>query len=57
MTEEQIEKIKDDLCAYDERNPLYDSENGGKSDNCFCDNCFYGRTRLAEIILGLLGIK
>jgi len=45
------------LCYYDNRNPDHDpcDINLGfvKKDPCFCDNCFYGRDRLANEILRL----
>jgi hypothetical protein len=44
------------LCYWDERNPVgaISQENEGKrTKQCFCDNCFYGRTKLAEYILEL----
>ena len=46
------------LCAYDLRNPnnVVDQELGiTKPDNCSCDNCFYGRTELAEEIIERYG--
>lgn len=56
-----IEKAKEKLCYYDQRNP-YNEINWESNDkefdktdkDCFCDNCFYGRTELAEIILELI---
>jgi hypothetical protein len=53
--------VKERLCYYDLRNPdgfidLYDPEedkeigNYSKKD-CSCDNCFYGRTTMAEKLL------
>ena len=43
------------LCTYDPRYPDYDPEwDEFRKDDCACDNCFYGRTRLAEIIIQLL---
>lgn len=48
------EHILQRLCAYDSRNPDYLDE--GKKDPCYCDNCFYGRTALAEEIIRLNGI-
>jgi hypothetical protein len=53
-----IEEILTYLCVYDERNPnnaLFDLEESEKPlprSNCFCDNCFYGRDKLAFFILG-----
>ena len=49
-----LEEIKSRLCFYDPRNPdalfdPYDPEPQPK--DCSCDNCFYGRTKLAEEIL------
>ena len=61
MTEQEI---KEELCYYDSRNPdvvgiygMTDEElkedgygNHAKKD-CSCDNCFYGRTKMAEELL------
>lgn len=50
--------ILGNLCSYDKRNPSFaelfgdDKPNKGTGD-CYCDNCFYGRTELAEEILRL----
>ena len=53
------------LCYYDTRNPKgiiddlpreeVDEEgwSAKKKENCFCDNCFQGRTELAEVALSL----
>lgn len=47
------------ICYYDKRNPEYcheeyDDDNiEQKKDRCFCDNCFYGRHKLALEILRL----
>jgi len=62
-----INDVYTKLCAYDTRNPecqemiesgLYDDflplTNKSKA-NCYCDNCFHGRTLLAEEVLRLLG--
>lgn len=48
-------KIYEDLCYYDKRNPEYvgEDEPERKSKKCFCDNCFYGRDRLANEIISL----
>lgn len=53
------EEILGNLCYYDKRNPYHywtdpdeDFENH-LDDRCHCDNCFYGRTQLAEYILTL----
>ena len=51
----EIQKILENLCVYDKRNPDYDvmTNNGEwkKQKDCYCDNCFYGRTQLAEELL------
>ena len=48
----KIENVLENLCMYDDRNP---NSNGEDNDGpCFCDNCFYGRTELAEEILYLI---
>jgi hypothetical protein len=46
------EEILTNLCCYDSRNPnrLFNEEDF-KPKCCYCDNCFYGRTQLAEYIL------
>ncbi len=50
-----IEEIKENLCYYDKRNPLYLSEE--KKENCYCDNCFYRRDILANELLKYLELK
>jgi len=56
------EEILSNLCYYDERNPdnglefISEKEEFLKDHNkytCFCDNCFRGKTKLAEYILKL----
>ena len=48
-----IIEVLDNLCYYDERNPsssdhMVDAEDKAiPRTNCFCDNCFYGRDKLA----------
>ena len=48
--------IEQNLCYYDPRNPDGAGDKTGQylkdSGLCMCDNCFYGRTALAEHILG-----
>jgi hypothetical protein len=45
------------LCCYDPRNPETDwlepEDRVGRKPDCLCDNCFYGRSVLAERILEL----
>jgi hypothetical protein len=53
-----LEEVYEKLCVYDKRSPywadLCDPETDQKRrDECFCDNCFYGRDRLALEILRL----
>lgn len=46
-------EILENLCYYDKRNPnniAYDVLN---NNHCYCDNCFKGKTQLAEKILKL----
>lgn len=58
-----LERVYEFLCNRDSRNPLCLALHGwGESDdelpprvNCFCDNCFYGRDKLALEILRLHG--
>lgn len=67
MTEEEILQS---LCYYDKRNPdcteededikdhkeqlLRVSKKLGYNKTCSCDNCFYGRTKLAEELLKVI---
>ena len=50
-------EILSNLCVYDPRNPdYYYNEDAGiglkePPKDCKCDNCFYGRTRLARELL------
>lgn len=53
-----LEEIKENLCVYDKRHPdnLYgdlDEEDlkDRLTEDCFCDNCFYGRHNLANELL------
>ena len=53
-----LNEVYSNLCSYDESNPLYADiydevdERPVPRVNCYCDNCFYGRDKLAlEIIL------
>jgi len=53
-------EVKSNLCYYDKRNPdnsLIEDlvEESDKKTPCYCDNCFYGRTEMAEYILKLEG--
>jgi len=45
------DEVKEKLCYYDIRNPNNISEDKHSNKECYCDNCFYGRTQLAEEIL------
>jgi hypothetical protein len=52
-----MQKILSSLCYYDKRNPDCTSDDDViKHKKCFCDNCFYGRTPLAEEIINLKNI-
>lgn len=54
-----LEEIKTNLCYYDIRNPdneldvleMTEVEIKKKMADCYCDNCFYGRTKLANELL------
>ena len=64
------EEILQSLCYYDKRNPdctaddediednkaqlLRVSKKLGYNKTCSCDNCFYGRTKLAEELLKVI---
>ena len=48
------QEIYKNLCTYDKRNPYFCEEfSPSPNKQCFCDNCFYGRTELALYILEL----
>ena len=59
----EMQKILESLCYYDKRNPDCTADDDyieskkeslkKKNKSCSCDNCFYGRTELAEEILKL----
>ena len=59
-----IKEISENLCYYDKRNPdctmddedieSYKSLLFKRKKDCSCDNCFYGRTKLAEELLKIL---
>ena len=59
----KMKDIASNLCYYDKRNPdnnldvmdLDDNEIEAAKKDCHCDNCFYGRTKLAEYIIKLKG--
>ena len=49
-------KVEHNLCIHDSRNTGVDWITGrkvGRDKGCYCDNCFYGRSELAERILEL----
>jgi len=50
-----LNEIKSMLCFYDPRNTDYNPYNNvlEKHNDCSCDNCYYGRTKLAEEIIML----
>jgi hypothetical protein len=57
-------KITERLCWYDPRNPNHTTDEEEVKDHeemlkqngntCYCDNCFYGRTELANELLKLI---
>lgn len=53
------QEVLESLCVYDDRHPSYAAFKEGYADqeprnNCYCDNCFYGRDKLAIFILSLI---
>ena len=52
-----LKEIKENLCYYDIRNPNATvneekaKEIAKNNTDCYCDNCFYRRTELAEELL------
>lgn len=69
LTTERLttERLKENLCTYDRRYSYfevtalsYDTQEEtpeAMRENCMCDNCFYGRSELANELLRLRGIK
>lgn len=57
--EMEKEEVYQRLCVYDPRHPDYYEDMKEYSPenptNCFCDNCFYGRSKLAQQIIELQG--
>lgn len=51
----KLSELYKNLCRYDTRNPYYDAEYDSdfvaRSNDCYCDNCFYGRDELAISII------
>lgn len=58
-----LEEIKTNLCIYDTRNPDHKDVCDDWTElpeprlHCCCDNCFYGRDKLAVEILTILGLE
>lgn len=57
-----LDEIKSNLCYYDIRNPeiTVDEETAKEivenSADCYCDNCFRGKTELGEELLRMYSI-
>ena len=52
-----LEEVYENLCSYDKRSPCYSDDLDRKPRlNCFCDNCFYGRDKLALELLKFLEV-
>lgn len=58
------DEIYENLCTYDPRSPYYadlamalEDDMRQPRQNCCCDNCFYGRDRLALEILRLRALQ
>ena len=50
----KLKDVLECLCLYDPSHPNYCDEcDGEPRDNCYYDNCFYGRDELAQEILNL----
>lgn len=54
-----MSKLFDDLCYKDKRNPMYydvydEDDSPVAREDCYCDNCFGGKDRLALVALELL---
>lgn len=58
--------IHSNLCAFDDRNPYgmkdnmdaddYAEAQAARKESCSCDNCFYGRTALALMLLQTVSV-
>lgn len=53
-------EINSNLCYFDERNEYnsieVDDDKRDEHERCYCDNCFYGRTELAEELIKLINL-
>ena len=50
-----MKKLMENLCYHDKRNPDHNPDDETKLHaGCYCDNCFNGRTELAERALELM---
>ena len=48
----ELIEVLENICCYGKRHPDYDPEcDRVKQTPCYCDNCFYGRDKLAKEIL------
>lgn len=47
--QKSYESLTEKLCYYDSRNPNH--QEGEMKEDCYCDNCFYGRTPLANALI------
>lgn len=53
------DEVVQELCYRDKRNPMWEDIHGWqdpedipeRGDDCYCDNCFYGRDKLARALL------
>jgi hypothetical protein len=58
----KISEIKENLCYKDPLNPMFDDlyahddEEPTPRIDCACDNCFYGRDKLAVELLKMKGL-
>ena len=55
-----LKEVMTNLCYHDMRNPDFDMFTEHPKfpvEDCKCDNCFYGRSELAEIIMKMASIR
>ncbi len=60
--EEKMDRktVLENLCSYDPKNPdnmVLDSDKKPRQIDCYCDNCFYGRDKLAMALLEFMEEK
>lgn len=57
MDEKTMQRVKENLCCYDELSPYFNKDHGPRKKDCCCDTCYHGSTWLAELVLKIYSEK